>query len=121
MISDPGPCPDQGNTTPNGPHPAPYAAPQRIMTTHKDPSIEFHIDRAAKHPSTNRILRFIEISETPETPGATDSSLARFLPSQASLTQDARGVTLRLADGEEHTYGWPMIADCCNVPVARGK
>jgi hypothetical protein len=67
------------------------------------------------------MLHRIEITDLPESPAATDSSIARFFPKDATLSRDASGVTLRLADGDELVFGWPMIAEARNVPVKAVK
>lgn len=87
----------------------------------KECFVAFHQDRPAKHPVRNIFLHHIEITDLPETPGAADSSIARFKPSDASLSKDACGVTLRLANGDESVFGWPMIAEARNVPNKSGK
>ncbi len=85
------------------------------------PIVTFHQQTPAKHPVRNTFLHRIEVTPLPETPQAAESSIARFLPADASLTKDECGVTLKYSDKDgahDVTFGWPMVSGAYDVPRA---
>lgn len=81
--------------------------------------VSFHHDRPARHPTRHTMLHRIEITETPEAPAAADSSIARFAPNVASLSRDVCGIVLKMHDGDEIVFGWPMVSEARNVPAKK--
>lgn len=80
--------------------------------------ITFPYDCKGSHPRTNVSITRIEITDLAAPPSAADSSIARFPSTEASLSRDASGVTLKL-DGCEWFWGFGRLDQVVNVPVAK--
>ncbi len=82
--------------------------------------ITFPRSNPVSSPKTSMMITRLEITDLEAGPLAGDSSICRYLPSEAKLTRSQAGVLLRVGK-HELFYGYGRLDEVVNVPFEAGK